>query len=540
MNKGASISKYYKSFSGTDTIAFLMFPGASPIVIGQLTTFSYSMFRNKVPVINIGRTNINGITRGSRIYAGTMVFTLINKHWVRELQDQISYLENYPTLKTDELPLFDIMIVSSNEYGSSCSMFVYGIDFTDESQTISIEDLFTENVFKFVAREVSVFDENVITAQKSIKKYYYMPTTNTLRNYYTDEQARQTDKVTRQNNIRPLNRTLYLVTNSTPIIGDDVAGVQQLLNMALEREVPITYKFDRMTDEATRDFQRTVGLEVNGIVDNGVYTRLLEYTKEGTKGQYVQVINKAGAFIYRDPDTSSSITKILPYLASTEVFEKINNKKTEVFYRTKDGYISLYDVYNRYTNSNSVEFKQLKYGDRDPQVTVLQGALSDLYNNFKGYESGEFDIITENYVKKFQRDKDLIETGIVDNYTWNLLTYETELLNRYYNDNHTIIEMSKEPGIYNIKNMDYLDIFNTTITNNSVQQVKYSTIAVYNNKQTKTKTKISTFDGTEVFNFSDFDDLFKDDIEYLNPTDVYYIIYIYNNVAYKWHFRIKE
>ena len=540
MNKGASISKYYKSFSGTDTIAFLMFPGASPIVIGQLTTFSYSMFRNKVPVINIGRTNINGITRGSRIYAGTMVFTLINKHWVRELQDQISYLESYPTLKTDELPLFDIMIVSSNEYGSSCSMFVYGIDFTDESQTISIEDLFTENVFKFVAREVSVFDENVITAQKSIKKYYYMPTTNTLRNYYTDEQARQTDKVTKQNNIRPLNRTLYLVTNSTPIIGDDVAGVQQLLNMALEREVPITYKFDRMTDEATRDFQRTVGLEVNGIVDNGVYTRLLEYTKEGTKGQYVQVINKAGAFIYRDPDTSSSITKILPYLASTEVFEKINNKKTEVFYRTKDGYISLYDVYNRYTNSNSVEFKQLKYGDRDPQVTVLQGALSDLYNNFKGYESGEFDIITENYVKKFQRDKDLIETGIVDNYTWNLLTYETELLNRYYNDNHTIIEMSKEPGIYNIKNMDYLDIFNTTITNNSVQQVKYSTIAVYNNKQTKTKTKISTFDGTEVFNFSDFDDLFKDDIEYLNPTDVYYIIYIYNNVAYKWHFRIKE
>ena len=540
MNKGASISKYYKSFSGTDTIAFLMFPGASPIVIGQLTTFSYSIFRNKVPVINIGRTNINGITRGSRIYAGTMVFTLINKHWVRELQDQISYLENYPTLKTDELPLFDIMIVSSNEYGSSCSMFVYGIDFTDESQTISIEDLFTENVFKFVAREVSVFDENVITAQKSIKKYYYMPTTNTLRNYYTDEQARQTDKVTRQNNIRPLNRTLYLVTNSTPIIGDDVAGVQQLLNMALEREVPITYKFDRMTDEATRDFQRTVGLEVNGIVDNGVYTRLLEYTKEGTKGQYVQVINKAGAYIYRDPDTSSSITKILPYLASTEVFEKINNKKTEVFYRTKDGYISLYDVYNRYTNSNSVEFKQLKYGDRDPQVTVLQGALSDLYNNFKGYESGEFDIITENYVKKFQRDKDLIETGIVDNYTWNLLTYETELLNRYYNDNHTIIEMSKEPGIYNIKNMDYLDNFNTTITNNSVQQVKYSTIAVYNNKQTKTKTKISTFDGTEVFNFSDFDDLFKDDIEYLNPTDVYYIIHIYNNVAYKWHFKIKE
>ncbi len=104
MSRGIPISKFYKSFSGTDSIAFLIFPGIIPIVIGSLTTISYSMYRNKVPVINIGRTNINGITRGSRIYAGTMVFTLINKHWLRELQDQADYLKDFPTLKTDELP----------------------------------------------------------------------------------------------------------------------------------------------------------------------------------------------------------------------------------------------------------------------------------------------------------------------------------------------------------------------------------------------------------------------------------------------------
>lgn len=172
MDKGMSISRFYKSFSGTDTIAFLMFPGLKPIVIGSLTTISYSMYRNKVPVINIGRTNINGITRGSRIYAGTMVFTLINKHWLRELQDQAPYLQDYPTLKVDELPLFDIMIVSANEYGSSCSMFIYGVDFTDESQTLSVEDLFTENLFKFVAREISVFDENIITASDKNRRHY--------------------------------------------------------------------------------------------------------------------------------------------------------------------------------------------------------------------------------------------------------------------------------------------------------------------------------------------------------------------------------
>ena len=156
-NLGNHISKYYKSFSGTDTLAFIMMPGSSPVVIGSLTTISYSMYRNKKPVINIGRTNINGVTRGSRIFAGTMIFTLINQHWLKELQEQLDWLSDFEELKVDELPLFDIMIISANEYGNAVSMYIYGIDFTDEAQTISVEDLFTENTFSFVARDVSNF-----------------------------------------------------------------------------------------------------------------------------------------------------------------------------------------------------------------------------------------------------------------------------------------------------------------------------------------------------------------------------------------------
>ena len=34
------IHKYYKSFSGTDTLAFILMPGASPVCIGSLTTIS--------------------------------------------------------------------------------------------------------------------------------------------------------------------------------------------------------------------------------------------------------------------------------------------------------------------------------------------------------------------------------------------------------------------------------------------------------------------------------------------------------------------
>ena len=543
-NIGTSISKFYRSFSGTDTIAFLIFPGINPITIGSLTTISYSMYRNKVPVINIGRTNINGITRGSRIYAGTMVFTLINKHWLRELQDQADYLADFPTLKTDELPLFDIMIVSANEYGSACSMFIYGVDLTDEAQTLSIEDLFTENVFKFVAREVSVFDKIKINDSDIDIVKYYTVSTEQVKNYYIEEQPEYTKKKESNAEIKPLSRTLYLVTNGTPMIGEDVAAVQQLLNMAMsDLDLAITYRFDRLTEQAVRDFQSTNGLLVNGIVDNSVYTKLLQNAQEGVTGEFAQVINKSGAFVYKSPDTSSEIVQTLPYLASVETFGEVlgNNK---LFYQTKEGYISLYDTYNYNNNIDSYTYQQLKYGDVGSQVTILQNALEELYPNFNNYKSGEFDNPTETYLKYFQGKNGLEKTGICDYYTWNVLLEATD--NNNYFLNHVEVQTTYEPQDYtilynsktSIKNV--LEPYKITINNKNTNQVKYTAIAVYKNGETKEASKTLTFEGKQTHSPIEFINMFNDDINYLTPTDVYYVVYPYGSTPYKWHFIIKE
>jgi peptidoglycan hydrolase-like protein with peptidoglycan-binding domain len=543
-NIGTSISKFYRSFSGTDTIAFLIFPGINPITIGSLTTISYSMYRNKVPVINIGRTNINGITRGSRIYAGTMVFTLINKHWLRELQDQADYLADFPTLKTDELPLFDIMIVSANEYGSACSMFIYGVDLTDEAQTLSIEDLFTENVFKFVAREVSVFDKIKINDSDIDIVKYYTVSTGQVKNYYIEEQPEYTKKKESNAEIKPLSRTLYLVTNGTPMIGEDVAAVQQLLNMAMSNlDLAITYRFDRLTEQAVKDFQSTNGLLVNGIVDNSVYTKLLQNVQEGVTGEFAQVINKSGAFVYKLPDTSSEIVQTLPYLSSVETFGEVlgNNK---LFYQTKEGYISLYDTYNYNNNIDSYTYQQLKYGDVGSQVTILQNALEELYPNFNNYESGEFDNPTETYLKYFQDKNGLEKTGICDYYTWNVLLEATD--NNNYFLNHVEVQTTYEPQDYtilynsktSIKNV--LEPYKITINNKNTNQVKYTAIAVYKNGETKEASKTLTFEGKQTHSPIEFINMFNDDINYLTPTDVYYVVYPYGSTPYKWHFIIKE
>ena len=540
MNVANAISKFYKSFSGTDTIAFLMFPGINPIVLGSLTTVSYSMYRSKVPVINIGRTNINGITRGPRIYAGTMVFTLINKHWVRELQDQASYLQGFQTIKVDELPLFDIMIISANEYGNACSMFIYGVDFTDESQTLSVEDLFTENVFKFVAREVSVFDEEVITKTETDKKYYVV-TTGIIKNYYVDEQAKQNNANAFGKNIKPLLRALYFISNGNPIIGTDVAAVQQLLNYVLkDKPIAITYKFDQSTDAAVRDFQTTAGLIVNGVVDNSVYTKLLQYAKEGLDGEFVQVINKSGAYVYKRPDPDSIITQVLPYLSSVEIFGK-DTHGLEMFYETKDGYISTHDVYHYLDNNkDSFTYELIQYGDTGSQVTILQNALSTLYKNFINYEVGNFDEQTEQYLKRFQREHDLTETGTCDYFTWNIILNETDPNYKNYITNHADVKYTIDPGVYNINNLDYLEEFNITVTNNNTQQVKYSTITIYEDKNTKTYSNTLTFDDSQTHSIKEFDDAFKDDPKYKKPTDVYYFVYPYNSIPLKWHFKVKR
>ena len=173
-NEFSVLSDFYKSFSGTDTLVFILLPGSQPVVLGSITTVSYSLYRTKQPVINLGRTNINGVTRGSRIYAGTMIFTLINQHWLNELMDEQSqnsnWLAQYKELKADELPLFDLMIVSANEYGSYVSMFIHGVDVIDEGQVISVEDLFTENTLSFVARDIQTFKAGKVTGE--VRNHY--------------------------------------------------------------------------------------------------------------------------------------------------------------------------------------------------------------------------------------------------------------------------------------------------------------------------------------------------------------------------------
>jgi peptidoglycan hydrolase-like protein with peptidoglycan-binding domain len=204
----------------------------------------------------------------------------------------------------------------------------------------------------------------------------------------------------------------------------------------------------------------------------------------------------------------------------------------------------LYDTYNYNNNIDSYTYQQLKYGDVGSQVTILQNALEELYPNFNNYESGEFDNPTETYLKYFQDKNGLEKTGICDYYTWNILLEATD--NNNYFLNHVEVQTTYEPQDYtilynsktSIKNV--LEPYKITINNKNTNQVKYTAIAVYKNGETKEASKTLTFEGKQTHSPIEFINMFNDDINYLTPTDVYYVVYPYGSTPYKCHFIIKE
>lgn len=154
-DKKKSVYEEYKSFSGTDAVIDLVFPGKRAIRLGTITTLSYSVLRIKNPIRTFGRISPRGFTKGSRVIAGSMIFSVTNNHWVNIVKESYPEIfEGINKIKADELPPFDILITYSNEYGATSYYTVYGITVEEEGQVVSIEDAMTENVIKFIARDI--------------------------------------------------------------------------------------------------------------------------------------------------------------------------------------------------------------------------------------------------------------------------------------------------------------------------------------------------------------------------------------------------
>lgn len=133
-------------------------PRISTKVLAELQTISVSTHRDKYPIRALGSVYPKSFVRGSRSIAGSMIFTVFDKNVLEEfLQAHPSDFDAHNTTTSavlDQIPPFDITIAFANELGQVSRMAIYGVEFINEGQTMSIEDIFLENVVQYVARDI--------------------------------------------------------------------------------------------------------------------------------------------------------------------------------------------------------------------------------------------------------------------------------------------------------------------------------------------------------------------------------------------------
>ena len=160
------IKDVYESFSGCDMVCTISItlPGETAaignIVVGYLQTLSYSVHQDKSPVRNVGNMNAKDYTFGPRTIAGSLVFALFNKHWMYDLMELYREKASISTTNhflVDEMPPFDITITAANEYGRKARMALYGVRLMNEGMVLSINDLYTENTYQYVATNIDYF-----------------------------------------------------------------------------------------------------------------------------------------------------------------------------------------------------------------------------------------------------------------------------------------------------------------------------------------------------------------------------------------------
>ena len=143
--------------------------------LGKLQTLSYSIFQNKTPVRVIGNMNARDYVYGQRTIAGSLVFAVFNTHWLVDIYNQLhdtDGMKNWHFI-ADEIPPFDITISFANEYGYDSRMAIYGVRLVNEGQTMSINDIYIENTYEYVATDIEILDslKNWQTSNKIGRRY---------------------------------------------------------------------------------------------------------------------------------------------------------------------------------------------------------------------------------------------------------------------------------------------------------------------------------------------------------------------------------
>lgn len=546
---GRQLNKYYRSFSGTDALVFAILPNSSPVVLGTLSTVSYSMYRDKKPVPVIGQINVGGFTRGTRIYAGTMIFTMINQHWLNELTADLPWIKYSGVDKVDELPLFDLMIVCANEYGATMQMMIYGVDLTEEGQVLSVENLFTENTFSFVARDVVNFTNELTEKNNSITSSTWTPGVKRGRIGYTLPSSRSAELDLTQN---------HTFMSSRMVESEEVKSIQERLNIVGQTEhrslypLEITGRYDEPTCDAVLRFQSRAGLPMTGEMDDETYLTLKRVTDSSEALKELDVLSVA-----KITSEHGVTVKSAPSHLSRSIYRYNFNEEVVVLAVTPDGnwiqtergYIPAHQTLH-HQQSNRYVFKTI---DASCQDSALIGEIQNeirTNGNVKAIKTtGVYDAKTQYFIHQFQEEQGLPVTRVLDEATWYALKshgYLT-LADEYVYEEKQRVALKKTPTSHTASleelKASISDYGMTYHSLNERSMAKLSLTVQYTNgtKETAYLDKVIEPNQETMLSLLDFEELVEAAGEKtVQPNRMEFTAYILHDVPYKWTINLEE
>jgi len=147
------------SFSGADTTIIAGYRILGKFVeIGNIQTLTYSVHRDTDHARSLGFDTPRGFVKGQTVIAGTVIFTVLNQHVLTEVFNLIPEMEN-KYYRIDQLPPMDILVFQQNDYGNYDEIGIYGVEFVNEGQVMSVHDIITENTTNYFARNVAYINK---------------------------------------------------------------------------------------------------------------------------------------------------------------------------------------------------------------------------------------------------------------------------------------------------------------------------------------------------------------------------------------------
>lgn len=166
----------YNAVGGSDIQVVLEFPtiliNGQPGILEMASAISvsYSVYRAKSNVYNMGQPILNGLAVGRKYVAGSIITVswqideisnFINQYVNSNTANpQVTSDASYKDIRTvmrDDLTPFNIYFLMSDEYtgqAGASKIIVYGAQFINNGQVMSINDIITENTLSFIAQDV--------------------------------------------------------------------------------------------------------------------------------------------------------------------------------------------------------------------------------------------------------------------------------------------------------------------------------------------------------------------------------------------------